>query len=257
MHGFAAANVSRGAGVIVVSELSREHAKSEAERIARRLFAVRNEIVNKPLSIEEAIQVAENVGSRPVVIAEGSDNPGGGGAGDATWLLQAMLAANLGRSLFGMLCDPGAIVLAKMVEAGRRMPLRIGGKAGPRSGPPLDVDATIVDHHAGLVQTSFAGREDLGPACTIRVGQTDILLVSKRQQVLDPSCFRAAGLEPADYNVIGVKSNHHFHAGFRSLAPIILYANHAQPGTQKNDRLWRPAWPLDATPFELDGVLWE
>ncbi|MEI9889208.1 MAG: M81 family metallopeptidase [Rhizomicrobium sp.] len=256
MHGFEAANVPRGAGVIVISERDAAHARHLADRIAMRLFAVRAEIINKPLTVEDAVRRAA-AGPSPAVIAEVSDNPGGGGAGDATWLLKAILDAGIGRALFGMLWDPMAVSLARLVAPGARLPFRIGGKAGLRSGPPLDVDAVVVSHHDALVQTSFAGAEDLGPAAVLRVGETDILLISKRQQVLDPSCFAAAGLHASDYRVIGIKSVHHFHAGFSTLAPTILYASQEQSGTWRSDRLKRPVWPLDATPFEVDGRRWE
>src|SRR5262245_5038121 len=44
--------------------------------------------------------------SKPVIIADTQDNPGGGGPGDTTGLLRAMLAAKAKGAVIGALIDP-------------------------------------------------------------------------------------------------------------------------------------------------------
>jgi len=79
-----------------------------------------------------------------VVIAHGSDNPGGGAAGDSTFLLRALLERGMTGAALGMIWDPESVARAREAGVGRKVLLRIGGKNGPMSGDPLEARATVL-----------------------------------------------------------------------------------------------------------------
>jgi microcystin degradation protein MlrC len=61
------------------------------EKFGRQLFALRNELSPKFLAIDEALDLALAEPEGPVVIADVSDNAGGGAPGDPTYILRRLV----------------------------------------------------------------------------------------------------------------------------------------------------------------------
>jgi len=198
----------------------------------------------------------------PVTLADVTDNPGGGAASDSTFMLQALLDRDAPSAALGMLYDPIAVELCMKAGIGATLPLRVGGKIGAASGAPVDIDATVtglVDNHW---QWAMGVRDNLGPAAAVRVKNVEIVLTSMRQQVLSPECFTNIGIRLIDKKIIIVKSSQHFQAAFEGLSKQTLFVE--APGAlskmaakDRLARLTRPIWPLDATPFEAHGDVWQ
>jgi microcystin degradation protein MlrC len=154
---------------------------------------------------------------------------------------------------FGMLWDPMAVDFAHRAGIGARLTMRLGGKVGPCSGEPLDVEAEVVTLRDDARQAAFAQGEprlSLGRTARLRVGGVDIIVNTERQQVFDPRVFTEHGIEPAACRVIVVKSTTHFRSGFESLAGTIVDCE--TPGSLTTDptllryrKLRRPVAPLD------------
>lgn len=261
-HGFAWSDIEAcGASVMVHTDGDEALAARTAERIAERYFQLRQEIRNPYVSVNEAVSEALAHDGRPVVIADITDNPGGGAAGDSTFLLRALLAANLQDALVGMLWDPAAAELASRAGVGARLPLRVGGKAGPASGAPLDVDATVLACRDDATQMAQGSLAPLGRSVLVQAGGIRIVLNSIRQQVFDPACFEAFGADPRTASIVVVKSQQHFHETFHPFASKIIYAS--PPGTVNMDyrnvdlrNVPRPMFPIDQPPFSAFGRTW-
>lgn len=260
-HGFGYADTPEtGAAVLVVAEGDRDAVEALARGIAARWFALREEIVPPALSLDEGLDRA--VGSAgPVVIADSSDNPGGGAAGDSTHLLRGLLDRGIRDAALGMIWDPVAAVQAMKAGVGSSLNLRLGGKVGPMSGDPLDVRATVLACRTDATQNVFGASVALDNAVALEIEGIQVVANSVRQQVIDPACFTALGIDPWHRRIIVVKSAQHFHDLFAPHAGTVLYVD--TPGTVSNDwrqfayrRLGRPLWPLDPTPFERDGRTW-
>jgi microcystin degradation protein MlrC len=67
----------------------------------------------------------------PVVIADTWDNPGGGTAGDATWILRHCLDRDIGGVAFSTIWDPQSVQFCHTAGEGATLQLRIGGKTAP------------------------------------------------------------------------------------------------------------------------------
>ena len=68
----------------------------------------------KLLSVAEAVARAKagKPGDKPLVVADYTDNPGGGGYGDATAFLKGLVEAGVEGVAFHAICDPEAVTQA-------------------------------------------------------------------------------------------------------------------------------------------------
>jgi len=254
-HGFQWADVADvGTKMLVVADGDHAAAAALAERLGRELYAMRDKGTEVYLGIDEALDRVLAIDGGPVVLADGADNAGGGAPSDSTFLLAALLGRGIGRAALGPLWDPVAVSFCHEAGVGARLKLRIGGKIGPTSGHPLDVEAEVIGLGRDVKQTFAGSQVGLGDAAAIRVGGIDIVLNSLRTQGFGPDLFTNLGIALADKKVVVVKSSQHFHAGFAPLAKEILYV--AAPGTLGNDpreflytRMQRPKWPFDDDPL--------
>ena len=267
-HGFPHTDIPRmGVSVLAVADgdpgLAAEVAREAAELIWRRRaeFDVQHPGAEGALALARA-RVAEVGG--PVVMNDTSDNPGGGGPGDATHLLRAVLAAAPPRTAFGYLHDPETAAQAHRAGVGAEIAVRLGGKTYPLHGEPIAATAYVKALTDGRFVLSTpmgrGSRVDLGPMARLQVSGVDVLVASGRDQVLDPEGFLLNGIDVTQCDLVVVKSNHHFRAGFSHLAKAIVTAD--TPGwTSLNlrsfpyRRLQRPIAPLDSreSPF-ADGI---
>ena len=72
---------------------------------------------------------------KPMVLADVSDNAGGGAASNSTFILKALLDRKVKDAAIGMIWDPGAVKLAFEVGEGAELDIRLGGKLGPAIRP--------------------------------------------------------------------------------------------------------------------------
>jgi microcystin degradation protein MlrC len=104
---------------------------------------MRDEVASRFLGVDDAIDSALAIDGGPVVIADVSDNPGGGAPGDATFFLRRVLERGITSVASGYYYDPMAVRACAEAGLGARFTLRIGGKGGIASGNPVDLDVTV------------------------------------------------------------------------------------------------------------------
>lgn len=224
-HGFPYADTPQaGTSVITVTDGDDQLAAAVNEDVAGWVWRHRDRFRPVETSPDHAVAHARRGATRPVVVGDAADNPGGGGSGDGTYLLGAILAAGV-RACFATLHDPAAVGRAARAGLGATVDLALGGRHGAASGPPLAVRGrveAITDGH--LIQQSVRRGKavDFGQCVRLRVGAADLVVASNRVQVFDPQVFALHGIDPADYPLVAVKSAYHFRAGFRHLAGTLL-----------------------------------
>jgi len=239
MHGFAwSDSEDTGASVLVIHDGSDEQAADAlADDLADAFVAAARTGTPRRPDVADAVREAMDAppGPGPVMIADSADNPGGGAACDSTFLLAAVLAAGVENAAVGMIWDPQAARIAADAGVGARLPLRVGGKVGPLSGPPLDLDVEVLCVRDDARQCVFSDvpNDPLGLAVTLRCGGVDIVVNSQRQQVFSAECFSEMGIEPAAKALIVVKSSQHFRASFDPFSRATVYCD--APGTLSLD----------------------
>jgi microcystin degradation protein MlrC len=252
VHGFPWADVAdMGSKIIVVADADKAKAEALAHELGLEFFRLRRETQPAYTKLEQAMaRAATHNQAEPLVIADVSDNAGGGAASDSTVILRAMLETGIREGAIGMFWDPMAVRIGFEAGAGTSLDIRPGGKLGPASGPALDLRATVI----GLKRdayVSFGGRDkSLAP-----VG--DMAAFKVRSQCKSLDCFGHVGIDAATKRVVVVKSMQHFHAAYAPVASEILYV--AVPGAVAPDFLaltYRQAskrhWPFVEDPFSHD-----
>ena len=241
--------------VVAVADGDLARAKEAAEAVAQRIWETRDDFLADLPAPADAIQQALAAPERPVVIAEVSDNSGGGAPADGTHLLRAMVEANLSEAAFGFICDAAAAEQAHAAGVGVTREFTLGGHSDPGlHGDPLTVTAYVKCLTDGqfLLQTPMGrgSSVNLGKMARLQVGGLDIVVGSERTQTLDPELFLLHGIDVSRYKIIGLKSQQHFRAGFDDVAGKIIRTD--PPGITTStltnlpfERVTRPIWPLD------------
>lgn len=252
-HGFAWSDIKdAGSSVLVITDGDEGKAKTLSEKLAREMFDMRHDVRSRFLPLEHALDHAFSCPEAPVVMADASDNAGGGAPGDSTFILRALLERRAENAALGMIWDPVAVETAFAAGEGAEIDMRIGGKMGPMSGQPVDAVARITALHTAPTQRGLEPErpERLGPSAALRIGGVDVIINSIRQQVFSPDCFTALGVDPAGKKLVVVKSSQHFCALFEPVAQKVLYCD--APGALNGDlaqnpykKIRRPIWPLD------------
>ncbi|MBB4665131.1 microcystin degradation protein MlrC [Conexibacter arvalis] len=260
LHGFPFTDVPAvGAAALVVADGDAALAEQGADALADELWRRRERLpVERPdaaAAVAAALRaVATGENGRPVVLAEVSDNPGGGAPGDGTRLLRAMVAAELPDACFGFLCDEAAAAAAHAAGEGARIALRLGGASGPAAGEPLAVEAEVVrltDGRFRALHPMERGRQvDLGPSALLRIGTVEVIVASGRTQTLDEAIFALHGVDVARRAVVALKSSAHYRAWFAPRASAVIEADTGGATSAAVERLGhrrlrRPVWPLD------------
>jgi microcystin degradation protein MlrC len=145
IHGYPHSDVPIvSTSVMATADGDPELARLATETVARRIWEMRDQFLSQLPQPEEAIRQALAVEGGPVVIAEVSDNPGGGSPGDGTHLLRAMLDAKLTDAAFGFVYDPETAEQAHEAGPGTTIEVQIGGKTDqPILGAPVETRAYV------------------------------------------------------------------------------------------------------------------
>ena len=203
-------------------------------------------------SIDDALDEALAFQGGPVVISDGADNPGGGAASDATFILQRLVERGIRDAAIGPFWDPVAARIGVEAGVGARLHLRIGGKVSPLSGQPLDLLCTVKAVRHEHMQTGLSNTPTaMGDCALVEHEGIAILLCSIRNQAMGTDLFTGIGCDLAAKKIIVVKSSQHFHASYSKVGKHVIYAG--APGAVTLDlrtlpyqKVRRPKWPLDA-----------
>ncbi|MCR0981308.1 M81 family metallopeptidase [Roseomonas populi] len=184
------------------------------------------EILPADRAVAEAIRVNA---SRPVIIADTQDNPGGGGHGDTTGLLAELVRQNARKAVVGSINDPESAAACHRAGEGATVSLKLGGRS---DGAPLEVTARVLRLSNGRFTCTGAmaggNPADLGPSALVAIGGVRAIVTSRKMQAYDLALFRHIGVEPAQEGIVVVKSSVHFRADFQPIAERVIVA--AAPG---------------------------
>ncbi len=224
--GFPWADVPQlGASVTVVADGDRELARATADEIGDWIWQRRQRWHRRPLSVPEALDLGEQQGRYPILLADMADNTGGGAPGDSTEVLRTFVERDLHDALLLYLVDPEVGRQAHAAGVGQRLRVELGGKSHPGQGPPLPLDVEVVALSDGRFTYDgpmYAGLTgDLGLSAWLRHRGVNVVVVSARMQPLDQAFARSLGIDCAAMKYIAVKSAVHFRSGFEKIAGSI------------------------------------
>jgi microcystin degradation protein MlrC len=192
------------------------------EEIFHRACAAESRFAGKLWTPEAAIAEAMRLtkrDSKPVILADAQDNPGAGGSGDTTGILDALLHASPPRAALGILRDGDAARAAHAVGRGATIVQSLG--AGGRSVPWV-VEA-LGDGNMRCTGPMLGGMTvALGPMALLRHEGVSVVVAPKAVQALDAAPFAHLGVDLATFPVVVLKSAVHFRAQFEPMSQATL-----------------------------------
>jgi microcystin degradation protein MlrC len=269
LGGFALADSPHCGFSICVSASLGEQALAQdaAQALARAVWAQRHRFVTRltplPAAVQAAVQAGLNPEQPPVILADVADNPGGGGSGHTVDLLQALLEEGAQGVVLGVFTDPDLAGQAHALGVGKRFRACLNRKAtGQGFDRSLSVEATVLALNDG----EFLGRRGMVAGTHRSMGPTALLglagrggaalrvvVISVRQQLLDPAQLDIVGPDLSSVRTLVVKSRGHFRAAFDDFTADHRILEVDCPGlTTPNlstlpwQRLPRPVFPIDA-----------
>jgi microcystin degradation protein MlrC len=252
-HGFPFADVANlGAKILVITDSDSLLAQQLANDLGRAIYRQRDAIgfdaISLPLEI--ALTRALESRERPVIVADQSDNVGGGAPGDATFALSWLRSHNISDVAMGIFYDPEVVKVARKVPRGAKIKLRLGGKISRESGNPVDLEAevlTTIDDYAH----SFPQRSgepwlfSAGHIAALRADGINIIVSTERCQCFSPSVFEHCGIDIRTMRLVIPKSCQHFYDAFAPVAAEIIYMS--SPGAVTPDPRQLPYRYADTT----------
>jgi len=248
-----------GASVVVVTDGDRELADRKAGEFGDYVFSRRAEFDVELTPVSEAIRIAREEADGPVILADGSDNPGGGAPCDGTVILRELIDSEMTDAVLGILYDPETVAQAHDAGVGETIEAAIGGRTDDEHGVPISAPAYV--RVLGDGRFTYQGpmargsRGNFGRMAVLIVGGVTVVLAERRNQLLDMEMLRCVGVEPTRQKLIAVKSAVHFRAHFGPIASRILDAD--TPGVHRPDfskltyqNVRRPIYPLDKSAFD-------
>lgn len=247
--------------VVTARNGNRRAAEALARDLCERTWTIRERFRREMTRLADGVALALEAGSDPaapsVLLADVGDNPGGGGRGNTTWLLRALLDAGATGVVLGVFYDPALAAEAHRLGKGRMFDANFNSAETDQFSKPLEATATI----ESLSDGAIIGRrglirgvaQSMGPSALLDLGGIRVAVISHRHQCLDPMQLEVLGVDIARVRTLVVKSRGHFRAGFDEYFPPERIIEVDCPGltspalhTFTWTRLPRPTYPLDA-----------
>lgn len=226
--GFSLADIAEVGPAVVAYGKTLTAAEAAADAMIASVEATESafagEILEPRAAVRRAVELSLDA-SGPVVISDTQDNPGGGGAGDTTGLLRAMIDEGAKGAVLGMMIDAQAAKTAHEAGEGSDIEIGLGGRSFAGDTPLFARYRVLRIGDGNFMATGpmwGGSRMQLGPMALLETGGVKVVVASKPMQCGDTSMFRHLGVEPTECRIIGVKSSVHFRADFQPIADTIL-----------------------------------
>ncbi|TVY08085.1 M81 family metallopeptidase [Paenibacillus cremeus] len=230
-----------------------------AERYAQELVSLaleRKESFNVVYaSPKKAVAEALAWPDGPVILAEGSDNVGGGAPADATHVLAELVGT--GQPALVVICDPEAVKHAYQVGVGGDFAMPTGGKSDGVHGKPVALEGVVrvlFDGHYKHIGPYMTGQQaEMGKSAVVQCRKLAVILTEKRVPPWDLGHVISAGLWPEDFKIIVAKSAIAWQTAFGKFAKHAIHVD--SPGCCSANlhhfdyrHVRRPIYPLDLAP---------
>lgn len=235
-HGFFPADIEEmGMSALIITDGDRALAERLADDLAGAISQAKDTLRRSYPTLDDALDAVLEPGDGPVVLADASDNPGGGGMSDTTHLLRRVLERGITGGVFVSITDPESVAQCEKAGVGATIRLALGGKSDPRfSGGPIDTEVKIRRLTDGLYRNvdemDRGVLVKMGHCAVVEVGGNLVVLSSIRTQPYDLEALRSSGITPEAQRFLAVKSSVHYRASYGRVARKMIDV--ALPGYQ-------------------------
>ncbi|MBA2725774.1 MAG: M81 family metallopeptidase [Actinobacteria bacterium] len=200
-----------GFGIVATADGDLQAAIDAAKSLADEVWNQRERfVVPRLVTAPEAYAMARSSSARPFLVAESADAPTAGAAGDSPAMVEAAVRYGDGLETMLTLVDPLAVARCHAAGAGANISTTVGAAMDQRYWHPFPLEGTVESVGAGefkLEGVGYHGLEvSMGRWAVLRSRNVTVLVTERTVMSSDPSCFRHAGLDPFDTDVLVVKS---------------------------------------------------
>jgi len=274
LGGFAYSDTAKnGLAIVVTSRNGPAAAQACARDIARQAWTDHQRYVPRLTPLDDAVAQVVALGNdrskRALILADVADNPGGGGQGNTTWLLEALHRAGAQGVLMGIFNDASLASEAHARGEGATFEAVFNRSTADPFSRRFAARATVIRLKDGDCvgrRGFYAGRRmNLGPCALLDMDGIAVVVISIRTQCADPMFLEMMGVDIAAARAVVVKSRGHFRAGFDEFFAAEQVIEVDVPGLTspilsrfKWKNLPRPVFPIDADfdwqpPSDQDG----
>jgi microcystin degradation protein MlrC len=197
-------------------------------------------LAHAAIPVREAVTRAlslSRTATKPVVIADTQDNPGGGGSGSTTGLLRELVDQGATGAILAIVHEPDIAAAAHAAGPGATIRATFGRHVDGPGQDAFSGDFTVV----ALSDGSFVGTGPMVGGQQITMGLTavlrhrgvDVLVATVRQQPFSQATFTHLGIDPKTRPILALKSSVHFRNHFQEIAEQVIVA--ASPGAVPDD----------------------
>ena len=214
-----------GINIVVSTWGSAQHARALAAELGERAWTLCREIRPRLCQLERAVALALRAGERtaepPICLADVADNPGGGGRGNTTFILEALFDAGAQGVALGPFWDPAAAANAHELGLGATFDVTLNAHEQTEFARQFSARARIAGLSDGRIRVALSPGKGVllehGPMAALDFGGITVVVSSRRFQTLSPDQFEATGVKLRDVRTLVVKSRGHFRATFERL----------------------------------------
>lgn len=194
--GFPWADEKRSMAVVIVSGFEEKLVINETKKLANNFWKRRNEFefIAKTLPVKESVKTSLVSKLKPFFISDTGDNPGAGGLGDLTLMLEEYLKYNSDKKiLIASISD--TLTVEDLTK--KNLVINLGNKTDNNYGKPLNLKVNILKEFS---------LERAGKCFLINYKNIDIIVTEKRFQYGKISYFEKSLInELSSYDVVVVK----------------------------------------------------
>lgn len=252
-----------GSTVVIVGDARRKEAAArEAERLASLFWEKRKEFDIQLYSVQEVVEKLRQLQPEegPMVVSDSADSPSAGSLGDSNAVLQGLLVSGIHESHSCLLTmvDAPAVLEAIATGVGQEVTLSLGGAVSSMdsTGHIRPIEAKGLVRRIGdgrfFLKGGYAKNTEafMGRCVVFDIGRISVLITERATFSGDPSMYRSMGLEPAEADLVMVKSANQFRADYGKMTRHIYILD--TPGYSTANikalsfpKITRPFYPFD------------
>ena len=242
-----------GSAVAITTDGDGARAEELARQLALEWWDLRQAFVPDLYEPAAAVRQALARPESTVMISESADAINSGAGGDSPTVIRALVEHGQARGL-AFICDAAVVDELAACPPGTRREVVFGRNCDRRFAEPFATEVVVercVDGKFRQEGLYFNGLEqDMGGAVVLKAARTHILAGRLPVFCSEPNLYRCAGLEPADYEIVSIKSPGSFRPNFAPITEAVLYLD--MPGVASANlasmpwqKVRRPLFPLD------------
>ena len=236
--------------VLLVTHDNPQRVESEAIRIAKLFWAMREYLYQPLTSLPESVRLASQASGR-VILVDAADATSSGAPGDSNAILRALLDARYRRTALIPIVDAPAVKASFRAGVGSTLKVAVGGSLDRSRFAPTEMEVRVRLLSDGRFRSeSHRDPWDSGLTAVLQSGNITLVVTSKAVSLYDRSLFLAHGQDPATFETVVVKSPHCQPHLFEHGAQLLV--NVDAPGSTSanlksldHKHCRRPIFPLD------------